>query len=306
MPTQKGNFMEQTKLFTAPEKLDRRRKYYLVLDCETATLPLVKEFSEKEQRKLSIAKPLIYDLGWKIVDCIGRVYSRHSYLISEIFSVPQIFNTAYYADKRPIYLEKLRNGETILTDWRTAKAVLIGDMVKVNAVGAYNAMFDFKKAIPFTDLYIDMLYSPYYYQWEAEQRRICERIVNTSKKNDSTENCFEPEIFRWGGTVFPLFDLWGLTCKHLLNCDEYRKLCETNNWVTASKKYYKTSAETAYRFIKGMNDFDEAHMAIEDADIESELLCAIVKEKRANMEYGIMYFPFKMVGTTPEEFWERV
>ena len=90
-------------------KFDRRRKYYLVLDCETATMPYAQNFEGKARQNIAIAKPLIYDLGWQIIDRNGNVYAKRNFLISEIFSVPAIFNTAYYASKRPLYLEKLQN-----------------------------------------------------------------------------------------------------------------------------------------------------------------------------------------------------
>ena len=93
------------------KKLDKRRKYYLILDCETATLPIAESFSADDRKKVAIAKPLIYDLGWQVADREGRVYRRKNFLISEIFSVPSIFNTAYYAAKRPIYIEKLNDSE---------------------------------------------------------------------------------------------------------------------------------------------------------------------------------------------------
>jgi hypothetical protein len=89
------------------------------------------------------------------VDKKGNVYARENYLITEIFSVPEIFNTAYYAEKRPLYIDKLNKGEIVLTDWRTATARLEFALSIGEAVGAYNAMFDFKQAIPFTELYIN-------------------------------------------------------------------------------------------------------------------------------------------------------
>ena len=61
-------------------KLDRRRKYYFVLDCETATLPYAHEFTGEQRKRIAIAKPLIYDLGWKIIDERGRVYRRKNFL----------------------------------------------------------------------------------------------------------------------------------------------------------------------------------------------------------------------------------
>ena len=171
-------------------KFDKRRKYYLVLDCETATLPCAADYDAAARKKIAIAKPLIYDLGWQVVDRKGRVYARRNFLISEIFSVPSIFNTAYYACKRPLYLEKLAKGEIVLTDWRTAAAALEEDMAEVEAVGAYNSMFDFKKAIPFTELYINMLYSPDFYDWDKMQERICKNIASDNRFTSTKE--FDP------------------------------------------------------------------------------------------------------------------
>ena len=138
-------------------KYDKRRKYVMVLDVETATLPHAINYEGEQRKNIAIAKPLVYDLGWKIMDYKGNTFARKNFLISEIFSVPSVFDTAYYAEKRPIYLEKLEKGEIVLADWRTAVRELVEDMSYCDAVGAYNSMFDFKKAIPFTELYINQL-----------------------------------------------------------------------------------------------------------------------------------------------------
>ena len=275
--------------------LDRRRKYYFVLDCETATLPYAAYFEGENRKKIAIAKPLIYDLGWKIMDSAGRVYRRKSYLITEIFSVPQIFNTAYYASKRPLYIEKLKKKEISLVSWETATAEMIKDMSETCAVGAYNAMFDFKKAIAFTEEYITNLYSDNYYAWEREQNRRIDYLVSNPQRENPNE--FNPDVFEFRGQTYPLFDIWGLSCENLLDNDEYRKFCKDNNYTTASGRYYPTTAENAYRFVKGNTEFTEAHMAVEDADIECELLAEIFKKvKPKNMTMGIIYFPFRILG----------
>ena len=157
-------------------KYDKRRKYFLILDCETATLPHAINYIDEERKNIAIAKPLIYDLGWQVVDYQGRVYAKKNFLISEIFSVPAVFDTAYYAEKRPLYLEKLDKGEIMLTDWRTAVRELIEDMDACEAVGAYNSMFDFKKAIPFTELYINKLYSADFHKWLDYQNSFILRL----------------------------------------------------------------------------------------------------------------------------------
>lgn len=276
-------------------KYDKRRKYYIVLDCETATLPEAINYEGEERKNIAIAKPLIYDLGWQVIDAQGRIYARKNYLISEIFSVPAIFDTAYYASKRCIYLEKLEKGEIILTDWKTASAELVEDMDACVAVGAYNSMFDYKKAIPFTDLYISKLYSPDFHDWLNYQNKKLPWLA-TGHRNENP-NGFDETIFRFRGKEYPLFDLWGLSCRHILNCDEYKNMCLDNDWQTASGKYFKTSAETAFRFFSETLDFEEAHTAIDDAEIESILFAEICKRTKKKFEMGIIYFPFRELGT---------
>lgn len=277
-------------------KYDRRRKYYLILDCETATLPHAIDYIGEQRKRISIAKPLIYDLGWQVVDRAGRVYAKKNYLISEIFSVPSVFDTAYYKDKRPIYLEKLDKGEILLTDWRTAVRELVEDMDAVEGVGAYNAMFDFKKAIPFTELYINELYSPDFHKWLDFQNSRCDGIAQGGLKPPANSE-FDPEIFRFRGKSYPLFDLWGLSCEHILNTDDYKNACLENGWATASGKYFSTTAENAFRFFTGQNEFDEAHTALNDAEIESLLFAEIAKRTKNKWENGITYFPFQLLGT---------
>lgn len=276
-------------------KYDKRRKYYIVLDCETATLPEAINYEGEERKNIAIAKPLIYDLGWQVIDAQGRIYARKNYLISEIFSVPAIFDTAYYASKRCIYLEKLAKSEITLTDWKTASAELVEDMDACVAVGAYNSMFDYKKAIPFTDLYISKLYSPDFHDWLNYQNKKLPWLARGHKNENP--NGFDETIFRFRGKEYPLFDLWGLSCRHILNCDEYKNMCLDNDWQTASGKYFKTSAETAFRFFSETLDFEEAHTAIDDAEIESILFAEICKRTKKKFEMGIIYFPFRELGT---------
>ena len=276
------------------KRLDRRRKYYMVLDCETATLPCAHELNVEQRKNVAIAKPLIYDLGWQVIDNKGRVYRRRQFLITEIFSVPAIFDTAYYASKRPLYLDRLSRGEIQLSSWADATALMEEDLAEVEAVGAYNSMFDFKKAIPFTELYISKLYAPDFHDWYHDQCLICNKIAHG--RTYSNPRGFEPAIFRFRGNAYDLFDVWGLSCEHILNCDEYKQMCVDNNWSTASGKYFKTSAETAFRFFSGLTDFEEAHMAIDDVEIESQLFAEIHRKSKGKWAMGIEYFPFRILG----------
>ena len=277
------------------KKLDRRRKYYMILDTETATLPFVNEYAKdaKAKQKIAIAKPLVYDIGYQIIDAKGKVYRKRSFLVSEIFSVPSVFDTAYFASKRPIYLKRLAKGETTVKPWKEITAILESDLSEVYAVGAYNSMFDFKKAIPFTERYINALYGNYA-DFERKQRFACEKILD-GKEYDYTKS-FDKDHFIFRKKKYRLFDLWGLSCIHILNNDEYRDLCIENNWTSASGKHFPTSAEKTFAYVSGKIDFSEAHTAIEDAEIESDIFSIIARKTHNKFEYGIIYFPFRILG----------
>lgn len=278
----------------------RKENRYIVLDCETATLPFANEIAggdAEKKKRIAIARPLIYDIGWTITNRKGEILESKQYLIAETFSVPAVFNTAYYAEKRPLYISMLEQQEITIKPWQEVSNILLEDMKKVNAVGAYNSMFDFKKAIPFTELYISKLYSNNYYEWEQIQRNLCYNIANNPyHKNEEKE--FDGEVFKFHNMDFPLFDLWGLSAKHLLNNATYKKECLNHDMLTASGTYFKTSAESSYRYLINKYDFDEAHTALEDAIIETFILSQIAKKSAITI--GIIYFPFRELGTTDE------
>jgi len=66
--------------------------------------------------------------------------------------------------------------------------------------------------------------------------------------------------------------------------------------LTNSGVYFKTSAESTYRYLCDKYDFIEAHTALDDAEIETFILSRIAA--RHSIEYGIKYFPFRDLGET--------
>lgn len=277
----------------------RQKKKYLLLDCETATLPFADEIAEgnpERKKRIAIAKPLIYDIGWVICDRAGNILDSKQFLIAEIFAVPTVFNTAYYAEKRPIYLNMLKKGETTIKLWNDVMELLIADMKTVEGVGAFNSMFDFKKAIPFTDLYISELYSPMYPQWEQIQKNSARRIADGEKNTPNPD--FEPDVFRFRGVAYSLYDVWGLATTYLLNNPTYKNKCLEYSLLTNSGTYFKTSAESTFKYLCDKYDFVESHTALDDAIIETFILSKIAQKHSITM--GIKYFPFRDLGMTDE------
>lgn len=277
--------------------MPKKKLKYLVLDCETATFPFADELAQgdgERKRKIAIAKPLIYDIGWQLIDRQGNVYSRKQYLVSEVFSVPSIFNTAYYAEKRPIYLEMLSKGEIDIKTWNDIIKIFMIDFSECDFIGAFNSMFDFVKAIPFTDLYISKLYSPNYYKWEAIQKNFASKIMLEKRKIEGKEKDFSVFCFR--EIEKPLFDIWGMCCETLLNRDKYKKFCLDFDMLTESGDFFKTSAESSYRYLIQNFNFEEAHTALADVEIESKILSKILM--RQAVKQGIKFFPFRLLGRT--------
>ena len=88
----------------------------------------------------------------------------------------------------------------------------------------------------------------------------------------------------------------GFIAVNLLNNVRYKQKCLEHNMLTASGTFFKTSAESSYRYLKDKYDFDEAHTAIEDAEIETFILSKIARKHAISA--GIIYFPFRELGTT--------
>ena len=275
-----------------------RTTNYLTIDTETCTLPFLNEWalSSEDKKKIAIAKPLIYDIGWTIANRTYGVIEKKNFLVAETFAVPAVFNTAYYKEKRPLYLEMMKRGEIEVLPWNAIMEILLEDMSNCEYICAYNAMFDMKKAFPFTELYIKKLYSPDYQEWENYQRTLCERILTEKKKQN--ERDFDPENFFFRGEKYPMIDIWGIACKYLLDNNKYKKMCLQESKISPSGLYFTTNAETAMQYLSKRFDFIEDHTALSDAEIETEILFYCLKHGK--LIVGIEYFPFRMLGYTTD------
>lgn len=273
-----------------------KKKYYLTLDTETATLPFVDSLCQnaKQKQTIAIAKPLVYDIGWTITDRKGEVIKEENYLIQETFFVPNIFNTAYYKDKRPVYMELLKQGKIKVGTWNDVAEILLFDLKACDYATAYNACFDFKKAIPFTERYIKKLYSSEYTMWEEAQKKKCKELL---KKGDKPKNPdYLKPMFQFRGNEFPIVDLWGVSCEKLINNSKYKDYCLKNKLLTTSAIYFKTSAETSFQYLTRDHGFIEEHTALSDAQIEAQILTRALK--KGKVEPSITAFPFRELGTT--------
>ena len=118
-------------------KIDRRKKYIIVLDVETTNNQIGVKGAPNDG--------LVYDLGFTVADKQGNVYAKRSFAIKEIFDWKELMNTAYYKNKLPKYYEKIRKGEMKkVSIWEARKSIKSAmEYFNITEVYAFNANFDY-------------------------------------------------------------------------------------------------------------------------------------------------------------------
>ena len=111
------------------KKIDRRRRYYIVVDVETAG---------------GLGNPLVYDIGFAITDKHGNIYETFSYMIKEIWENKALMLSAYYAEKIPRYEKDIKEGLRQVVPFLEMREKMLEVMTKyeVEVIGAYNLAFD--------------------------------------------------------------------------------------------------------------------------------------------------------------------
>ena len=117
-------------------KVDKRKKYIMVLDVET---------TNNIMSKGAPNDGLVYDIGFTIIDKKGNIYAKRSFAIQEIFDWKELMSTAYYYKKLPKYYEKLKNKQMEkITIWNARKRIKKAiEYFNIKEVWAYNASFDY-------------------------------------------------------------------------------------------------------------------------------------------------------------------
>lgn len=199
----------------------------LVLDTETTGLQ----------------KPFCYNLGYAIYDpAADKIVLERDYVVEQVWHNLPLFESAYYADKRPQYVTAMRTRKAVMDKYGYIMAQMIRDIRDCNVSGVYafNSGFD-------------------------------DRVINF---NCDYYHCKNPL------DNVPVFDIRGYACTCFMS-DTYRNFCDTHAEVkNAQGDYkfitdsdgYKTTAESFQCFLNYSPDFDEAHTALADCKIELNIL----------------------------------
>lgn len=158
------------------EKIDKRKKYYLMLDVEGAGTP---------------QDAYVYDLGCAVIDRLGNVYDVLDLVIYDIYvGEKEKMANAYYADKLPQYEKELKEKVRKMVKFSTAQYMVKELMKKynINVMIAHNARYD-RDALNNTLQYLTDGQYKYFFPYGTE-------VWDTQKMAHDTI-CQQKTYIRW-------------------------------------------------------------------------------------------------------------
>lgn len=184
---------------------------------------------------IGIEKAFCYDIGYVIVNTDTKeILVAKEFVIEQIWSNKPLFETAYYADKKPLYVGKMRSRKAKLTNWGSAIGAMIKDIkqYEVEHLYAYNSNFD----CGVFDFNAD---------WYKTRNPLNYGAVH---------------------------DIWGYTSFLIVSgmAEDYVNFALENKFISDSGNL-QNNADTWGKFFNGL-EWNEEHTALEDSKIESQIL----------------------------------
>ena len=179
----------------------------------------------------SINKPFCYNIGYVIVN--AETLLRRDYVVEQVWQNLELFSSAYYQDKRPIYVARMRARKVMQEKFGYICRQMYRDIksYEIENGYAYNSTFDIS---------------------------VFEFCCEWYKVQNPLDN-------------IQIHDIWGFVSEFISNTEDYQFFCETNELFTESGNY-SASAENVYKYITRNLDFIEEHTALADSEIECEIL----------------------------------
>lgn len=200
---------------------------FIVLDTETTN---------------DIECPLVYDVGFAVIDKNGFVYEKHSFVVADVFLDKELMESAFFSEKIPMYWEQIKKGDRTLTSFFNVRRTLAKVMAEydIDTVIAHNARFDYISTAT-TQRYLTKSKYRYFFPYGT-------KVWDTLK--------MAREVFK--------------------DDEKYCEFCTENDYKTSNNSNRYT-AEILYRFLTDDNSFIESHTGLEDVLIEKEIFVECVR-----------------------------
>lgn len=182
----------------------------------------------------NLEKPFCYNIGYVVYDTDKRdILVKRDFVVEQVWHNPMLFTTAYYADKRDLYVSRMKGKTAHLEKFGYITQRMYHDIREydVHHAFAYNSPFD----------------------------------VGVFAFNCDWFKCINPL------DTVAVHDIRGQVHNKIAFTTEYQQYCDTHNLYTESGNYSST-AEAVYRYITENNEFNEEHTALADSLIELDIL----------------------------------
>ena len=182
----------------------------------------------------NLEKPFCYNIGYVVYNTdTEEVICKKDYVIEQVWHNPMLFVTAYYADKRELYVSRLKGRKCTMDKFGYVTQAMYRDIKEydIHHAFAYNSPFD----------------------------------VKVFAFNCDWFKCINPL------DTVQVHDIRGHVHSKIAFDKIYQAYCEAHDLYTESGNY-STTAEAVYRFIKQDDEFIEEHTALADSMIELEIL----------------------------------
>ena len=189
----------------------------------------------------STSKPYCYNIGYIIYDTqTEQVVVKREFVVEQVWHNQPLFASAYYAEKRPLYVSAMRGRRAKLEKYGNIQKQMTRDIKyhDVQGVYAFNSAFD------------DGVF-----EFNAN-------VYGCRNAIDSV----------------PVFDIRGYAVEYLMT-QGYKEFCNSNECdkLITPADGFRTTAESFYCFLTQNVDFNEEHTALADCEIELEILKECIK-----------------------------
>ena len=187
--------------------------------------------------------PIMYDFGFAIIDKNGSIYRKGSFVVADVFLDKELMESAFFAEKIPMYWEQIKSGERELKRLATIHKIVLNTMKEFNIkiVMAHNTRFDYRSTAT------------------------TQRYMTNSKYR----------YFFPYGTEF--WDTLKMAREIFSDDENYCAFCTENDFLTKNGKN-KYTAEILYRYLTDDISFVESHTGLEDVMIEKEIFVHCVQK----------------------------
>lgn len=190
---------------------------------------------------------LVFDVAWHVCDSKGNILESYNALVSEIVDAPFGFlllrNDRFMKNKCQMYIDAIIN-----------KSIPV------------KSLFDI--ACDFNDI----------------ARRYNAKVIACAYNAHFDYNVLNNNLEAYEGVPFfenanCVIDILTMSLATICNTNKYVRWCNIHGFVT-EKGNVRTNAQTVYAYLTQNSDFVEAHHALEDCDIEKEILFKCRKYKK--------------------------